>query len=82
MKRRRQARPSAAHEPQGHLDGPEFLRQSDICRWLGISDETWRRWRQAGRVPRPVDLPGAPRWSRRDLEAWLLAKRQPVYRVA
>lgn len=46
-----------------------FLTQIQICRRLGISDETWRRWRKARQVPAPVpNVPGHPRWSVRDIE--------------
>jgi hypothetical protein len=41
-----------------------LLTQIQICRRLGISDETWRRWRVARRVPAPVpNVPGRPRWT-------------------
>jgi hypothetical protein len=49
---------SAAAPPQEQ----KFLTQIEICRRLGISDETWRRWRKRGDVLPPADLPGHPRW--------------------
>ena len=55
-----------AHVPR---TAPDLLTQGQVCRMLGISDETWRRWRAAGRTPQQVDLPGHPRWRRDDIEA-------------
>lgn len=49
---------------------PAFLRQMEICERLGISDETWRRWRASGVAPRPVNLPGRKRWRLEDIEAF------------
>lgn len=46
-----------------------LLRQVEVCARLGISDETWRRWRKARIAPMPVDLPGAKRWRAEDIEA-------------
>lgn len=49
----------------------QFVRQADICRRFGISDETWRRWRAARRAPAPVpNVPGRPRWRVEDIEAF------------
>jgi predicted DNA-binding transcriptional regulator AlpA len=51
----------------GH--GSDLLRQIDVCARLGISDQTWMRWRKAGRVPDAVVLPsGRLRWRRDDIE--------------
>jgi predicted site-specific integrase-resolvase len=47
-----------------------LLSGIDICRRLGISDETWRRWRAAGKAPAPVGLPGRPRWRVVDIDAF------------
>ena len=47
-----------------------LLRQGEICRRLGISDDRWRRWPDSGRAPAPV--PGLPkrrpRWRLEDFE--------------
>jgi predicted DNA-binding transcriptional regulator AlpA len=48
----------------------ELLRVVDICARLGVSDETWRRWRLNGLAPTPVRLPGRPRWRVEDIEAF------------
>lgn len=49
-----------------------LLSQAAICKRLGISDETWRRWTKAGLAP--SSLPGfpfrRPRWSLLDIEAF------------
>lgn len=47
---------------------PEYLTQIQICRKLGISDETWRRWRAARLTPEPARLPGRLRWHLEDIE--------------
>jgi predicted DNA-binding transcriptional regulator AlpA len=69
--------PGAGDVAQGHrqvrnrerITPPTLLSQIQVCRRLGISDETWRRWRAAGRVPVPVAVPGARlRWRVVDIE--------------
>lgn len=45
-----------------------FMRQSELCRYLGISDKTWIRWRAAGAVEPPVNLPGAKKWKNEYIE--------------
>lgn len=71
MKRALQAATALSEQPQRDPHGADLLRQYEICALFGISDETWRRWRQRGRTPAPVDLPGVPRWRRADVEALL-----------
>jgi hypothetical protein len=41
----------------------EFLTQGAWAERMGVSVSTFRRWRQAGFIPLPADLPGHPRWS-------------------
>ena len=67
--------PSHAQQPERDRDSADLLRQIDVCRKLGISDETWRRWRARGLTPEPVDLPGVLRWRRQDVEAFMERKR-------
>jgi predicted DNA-binding transcriptional regulator AlpA len=66
---------AGTQEPLGDHDipreAPEFVTQMQICRRLGITDETWRRWRAAGKTPDPVALPGRPRWRASEIEAFL-----------
>jgi hypothetical protein len=40
-----------------------FLSQAAWAKSLGVSTRTFRRWREAGLIPDPADLPGHPRWS-------------------
>lgn len=42
---------------------PGFVSQSAWAARLGISVRTFGRWREAGLIPVPADLPGHPRWS-------------------
>jgi predicted DNA-binding transcriptional regulator AlpA len=43
--------------------------QARVCARLGISDETWRRWRAAGKTPEPVRLPnGRFAWRTCDID--------------
>jgi len=54
-----------------------LLRQFEVCKRLGISDETWMRWQRfkaAGRegyqhYPGHVAMPGVKRWKESDIEA-------------
>jgi len=52
------------------MTAPTLISQIEICRRLEISDETWRRWRAAGKTPAPVGLPGRPRWRVSDIDAF------------
>jgi hypothetical protein len=56
---------------------PDLIAGIDICRWLGISDETWRRWRKADPAcPRPVaGLSGRPRWRVADIDRFITGSR-------
>lgn len=75
-------KPSNA-EPQqatGHADGPDLLNQQQVCGKLGISYQTWIRWRKAGRTPQAVTLPsGRLKWRRDDIDAMA---GKPVPRVS
>jgi predicted DNA-binding transcriptional regulator AlpA len=56
---------------------PPKPRTRDVLRWLGISDVTLWRWRQAGTFPKPVKL-GNTRtlfWDRDELLAWYDRRR-------
>jgi predicted DNA-binding transcriptional regulator AlpA len=51
---------------------PPKPRTRDVLRWLGVSDVTLWRWRQAGTFPAPARL-GNTRtlfWDRDELLAW------------
>lgn len=39
-----------------------LITQRQWAHALGISTETFRRWRDAGLIPVPLNLPGHPRW--------------------
>jgi predicted DNA-binding transcriptional regulator AlpA len=50
----------------------DLLTQVQVCDRLGISADTWTRWRKAGRVPDPVTLPsGRRKWRVSDIDALL-----------
>jgi len=56
---------------------PELIGQTAICKRLGISDETWRKWRKRGIAPRPV-VPGyQPRWNVADIDAFVAGSSAP-----
>jgi hypothetical protein len=39
-----------------------LVSQRQWARALGVCTATFRRWREAGLIPVPLDLPGHPRW--------------------
>jgi hypothetical protein len=59
-----------------------LIGQTDICRRLGISIQTWRNWRARGIAPEPIRglSPRRPRWRRADIDAFEAGK--PVARHA
>lgn len=53
---------------------PDLLTQLEVCQRIGISDETWRRWRKRGLTPAPVqNLPphSRPKWRVADIDAFI-----------
>jgi predicted DNA-binding transcriptional regulator AlpA len=51
-------------------DTRELLTQVQVCQRLGISDQSWMRWRKAGRTPEAVTLPsGRLKWRVSDIDA-------------
>jgi hypothetical protein len=55
---------------------PDLLNGIQVCRRLGISDETWRRWRKSDPAcPRPVGVAGHPRWEVADIVRYKAGSR-------
>lgn len=71
--------PTTPEQPDRHADVPrepcELMRQVDVCRRLGISQDTWIRWRKAGITPQGITYPsGRLRWRRADIDAMVQRK--------
>lgn len=49
----------------------EYLNTKQTAVLLGVGRKTLEGWRANGRGPKFVKLPGAVRYSRADLDAWL-----------
>lgn len=72
----------------GHLDPQtsasgrntaDLLTQKQVCQRLGISEDTWTRWRKAQRVPDAVTLPsGRRKWRVVDINAMLQVRPMSV----
>jgi len=61
--------PASAQQSKRYRDGADLLTQVQVCAQLGISDQTWMRWRAARRTPEPVTLPsGRLKWRREDID--------------
>jgi len=52
-------------------DEPLLLSAEEAARLCGIAARTWWRLHSAGRVPMPLKLGRATRWSRSELQAWV-----------
>jgi predicted DNA-binding transcriptional regulator AlpA len=64
-----EAADASAQQSMRDGDGPDLLTQEQVCRKLGISNDTWTRWRKAGRTPKAVELPsGRRKWRREDID--------------
>ena len=48
-----------------------FLTAREFGKLLNISSRTFKRWKKAGRFPRPVRDSGWARWSRDEVLRWL-----------
>lgn len=49
---------------------PDLVTQTEICARLGITAQTWIRWRAAKRTPEAIRMPsGRFRWRRADIDA-------------
>lgn len=46
----------------------------EVCEYLRLSPRTLDRIRKAGGFPRPLDIPGWPRWLAEDVKKWLKSK--------
>lgn len=55
------------------LDGRIALSADEVAEALGISRAHVWKLASAGRLPKPIRLGRAVRWSRKDLEEWLAA---------
>lgn len=76
MKRRLQPVPASAQQTDRDADRPDVLSQVEVCARLGISDQTWMRWRAAKRTPDAVTMPsGRLKWRTADIDA--LAGTEP-----
>lgn len=55
--------------PNGAFAAADLFTQLQVCAQLGISDDTWMRWRKAGRTPDAITLPsGRLKWRRADID--------------
>lgn len=69
MKGHGQAGAASAQEPERDGDRPDVLTQVRVCARLGISDETWRRWRVARKTPEAIRMPnGRLVWRTADID--------------
>jgi excisionase family DNA binding protein len=63
----------AAAQTNPRASAPLLLRDADLAQALSVSRATVQRWRHSGRIPRPVHIGGAVRWSRDEVEQWIAA---------
>lgn len=64
----------AAQTPGASTDprlAPLLLDAAGAARLLGLGPTDWQRLQSSPDAPRPLDLAGARRWRRTDLEAWI-----------
>lgn len=60
-------------------DGPYrvaamLLSAKDLAHELRVSERTIHRSNSSGRIPRPVRVSGAVRWSRIEIEQWIVGR--------
>jgi predicted DNA-binding transcriptional regulator AlpA len=59
----------------GGPNHPALVSGPEIARALGRKPQTIRKLRMLGKLPPPVVVSGRLRWWRRDIQAWMLARR-------
>lgn len=65
--------PTLAPKRRDRQPEPAALRAPDAASFCGVSSASWARLHSASLIPAPVRLGGCVLWSRRELEAFLLA---------
>lgn len=53
------------------MDTRRLMRQAECAALADVSVQTWHRWVLAKKAPQPVNMPGKPRWLRREVERWI-----------
>ncbi|MBL8857578.1 MAG: helix-turn-helix domain-containing protein [Planctomycetes bacterium] len=53
---------------------PALLTIEDLAALLRVTTRTLRTWRHAGESPQGIEIAGALRWRRADVDAWLAQK--------
>ena len=61
--------PSATVKPTAPF--AELLGARELAALLAINARTLRRWKQEGRIPKPLRGKGPPRWRRSAIDQWL-----------
>ncbi|MHC4327501.1 MAG: helix-turn-helix transcriptional regulator [Planctomycetota bacterium] len=62
---------SAIH--QSRLDQHRLISAKELARMLSLSKRQVFRLNSAGRIPKPLRIGGAVRWSAEEISAWLAA---------
>lgn len=56
-----------------HLNQARAIDAKQLAEVLGLSVRTVRRLDSSGKLPRPLRIGGAVRWSLEDISAWIAA---------
>lgn len=59
-----------------HTHPPPLLDRHEMTTLLSVDPRTLRRLELAGEIPRAVQIGGAKRWKRAEIDAWLAEKRR------
>ena len=54
----------------------QLVSLSEVAQMLGISVRSCQRLSSQDRLPRPFRICGMERWSRQEIEAWVLTRRE------
>ena len=59
---------------QTDSEAPLLMTAAEVAAALAVNPRTIFRWRSAGTIPPPIQIGGATRWRRRDIEQFLEAQ--------
>ena len=69
--------PAGTGSWEGEMPLTQLLSVAEVCDFLGVSKDTWAKWRAKGTAPAVIRLPnGSLRISVKELDEWLMSRAE------